>query len=461
MAINLRPFRTTTFRLSALYSFLFALSAAALMYYIYYSTVGLLERQNEETIMAQVEGLSEQFNTGGPEALEQAINHRLAEKSNEVYMLADAKGQYIAGNLHSPPINDLPDNAWVDFSIQKTDADVPVGHSARGFNVQLPEDYQLIVGLDVQDLRQFGKVMRRAVLWGVGLATLLGLASGFLFSRNLLRRIDGITASSLRIMSGDFSGRMPVSGSGDEMDRLSQSLNEMLSRIENLMVGMREVSSNVAHDLRTPLTRLRARIEGALRQNTKKEFEAALQQGLADSESLLATFNALLSINQVESGQLRSSLEVLDAHAVLADVVDLYEPLAEDQNGALTLASAAGLVVRGRKELLAQAVSNLLDNAIKYGASSDGTVAITVTGERRPGEVVITVADRGQGVPAADRERVLQRFVRLDASRSRPGNGLGLSLVSSVASFHGGKLILGDNQPGLKAEIHLPMASGA
>jgi signal transduction histidine kinase len=256
-----------------------------------------------------------------------------------------------------------------------------------------------------------------------------------------------------------MAGRMPISGSGDELDRLSKSLNDMLDQIERLMQGLHEVSSNVAHDLRTPLTRLRARIEAALRQDNKRDYKAALQQTLSESDALLSTFNALMSLNQLDSGQLRSALVEIDLAQVLHDVVELYEPVAEEQHGKLQLACQPGLMVRGKRELLAQAFINLIDNALKYGQSRDGTVRIKVEGQRRGTEVVVAVSDHGPGIPLPDRERVLKRFVRLDLSRSKPGNGLGLSLVASVANLVDGKLLLMDNKPGLRAQLQIP-ASG-
>ena len=459
MRTNGNPLKTSTFRLSALYLLFFLLSTVALLGYIYFNTLGLLQRQNEETIGAEVAGLADQYGTQGLPGLVGAINRRVEAKSPMLFMLADEQGSYLAGNLHTPLINALPDNAWINFSIKLGDADGTIGHQVRGFNMQLPQDYQLIVGQDVEDLNQFLGVIRKAFYWGLGLALVMGLGGGYFMSRNFLRRVDAITDSSREIMDGNLSGRMPTTGSGDELDRLANSLNEMLGQIEKLVQGMREVSSNVAHDLRTPLTRLRARIESALRQENPANYKTTMEQTLADSDALLTTFNAVLSITQLESGEQRSNLQVLDAHEILEDVVDLYAPLAEDNHGTLTLASAPGLLVRAKREIMAQALINLVDNAMKYGEGQSGGARIEVIGEKLGDEIVITVSDNGPGIPDKDKRRVLQRFVRLDESRSKPGNGLGLSLVSSVANLLNGKIILKSNNPGLRVELHLPFAA--
>ena len=433
-------------------------SIVVILSYVYYDTISLLEQQDEETIRADVLGLTDQYRVGGVAGILETIERRNAQKSEMLYMLADPSGNHIAGNLVSLPINSIPDDSWFDFKIKSADKYATADHTAHGYNVQLPDGYQLVVARDVEDIRVFRDRILYSLYWGLGFAVVIGLGVGTAFSRSFLRRVDSITNTSQKIMNGNLSDRMPISGSGDELDRLAHSLNDMLNKIELLMQGMREVSGNVAHDLKTPLTRMRARLEDALRGEDKDAQRHALEQNVHDCDNLLATFNALLSITQLEAGQQRTSLENLDAFATLADVVELYEPLAEENHGTIQLRAQPGLIIKAKRELMAQALTNLLDNALKYGASKDGGTHIIVSGRIEQSNTVISVSDQGAGIPEKDRTRVLDRFVRLDESRTKPGNGLGLSLVSGIATLLGGKLILQDNNPGLKAELHLPYA---
>ena len=263
-------------------------------------------------------------------------------------------------------------------------------------------------------------------------------------------------------MAGDLSERMPVTGTGDELDRLSTSLNGMLDQIERLMTGMKEVTDNVAHDLKTPLTRLKARVEDALRSDVTSDHRAALEQTLEEADHLLETFAALLSIARTEAGEARTGLKPTDIASVVSELGDLYEPLAEEVGGTLTVSTGTGLQIRGDRQLLAQALTNLLDNALKYAVWPEGSgehppLPSLSTPSVQGRDIVVEVADNGPGIPEADRARVIERFVRLDGSRSKPGSGLGLSLVSGVARLHGGRLELLDAGPGLKARLYIPV----
>ena len=290
----------------------------------------------------------------------------------------------------------------------------------------------------------------------IGLAAL----SWVFVSRRVLKRIDSLSASSRKIMSGDLSGRLEVTGSGDEFDRLADSLNAMLERIEHLLYGLKDVSDNIAHDLKTPLTRLRNRVEAALAGPADSDkYRSALEATIEESDHLIQTFNALLMIARIEAGSPDGAMSELDSREVVQDVADLYEPVVEESGVELIVETPDSVTLKGSRELLGQALANLIDNAIKYGEScrQERTPRIAVSTARDGDHVIFRVADNGPGIPEADRERVLQRFVRLEESRSQPGSGLGLSLVAAVARLHHGTLELGDGNPGLVVTIRLPL----
>lgn len=456
MTARIKLLRTSTFRLAALYLILFAVSVAALLGYVYLNTAVLLQEQTDYTIQAEVQALSDQYQLRGLNGILDTVQRRSADDTGSVYLLAAPAGQRIAGNLDDLPTVPKGDASWIEFPLQVQKGAVRESHVARAFYTDLPGGFKLVVGRDVESLRQFAAIIRQTLLYALAIALVLGLGGGLLMSRNFLRRVDAITDASRSIMAGNMSGRMPVTGSNDELDRLALALNEMLEQIESLMGAMKEVSSNVAHDLKTPLTRIKARVEAALRSGSEADYRAALENTVDESDRLLDTFNALLSIARAEAGQSRSGLVAVDASELIADVVELYEPMAEEEGGTLSATTAPGLMVLGDRQLLAQALTNLLDNALKYGARDGETPAITVTGRQDDDRVVITVADHGAGIPPEDRARVTERFVRLDQSRTKPGNGLGLSLVSGVMKLHKGSLLLEDNAPGLKASLVLP-----
>ena len=464
MRPSFKLFRTSTFRLSALYLLLFALSVGAILAYVYWNTAVLLERQTDETIRAEIQGIAEQYRYRGLAGVADTVRRRSTEDSNSIYLLFTPEGKPVTGNLNAIPVQAVSQDGWIEFpySAKAKSGSILESHTARAFLAELPGDYGLIVGRDVEELRQFSSLIRTTLIGALLITLVLGLGGGIVMSRNFLRRVDAITAASRSIMAGDLSGRMPVQGTGDELDRLAQSLNEMLDQIARLMSAMQEVSSNVAHDLRTPLTRLKARAESALREGTPSEYKDALECTIAESDQLLQTFNALLSIARAEAGEAREGLQTVDAAKILTDVAELYEPFAEEQGGSLKVETAAALNVHANQQLLAQAISNLVDNALKYGIANDAVGPdIVITGAVEGDDVVIAVADRGPGVPEGDRDRVIERFVRLDESRSRPGNGLGLSLAAGVMKLHGGRLVLADNEPGLRAKLTLPRSETA
>jgi signal transduction histidine kinase len=457
-----RLLETSSFRLAVVYLALFGVSALALLVFLYWTTARVLERQTAETIQAEITGLEEQYAAGGLRGLSQIVARRSAAQPHlaSVYLLTDPVGRRIAGNISEWPAVEPTLEGWITFTIDVSpDGAAVERRRARAKAFVLPGDYGLLVGREVEDRLRIETLIKGALGWGLALTLLLGLGGGFLASRGLLGRVDAINRTTRQIMAGDLSQRIALKGSRDEFDQLAANVNAMLDQIERLLGGMRQVTDNIAHDLRTPLNRLRSRLEVALMADgDRAESRALLEATLADAEMMIGTFNALLDIARAEAGSERAAFETVDLAALGRDLADLYGPLAEDHGLAFELACAPGLELRANRHLLAQALANLLDNAIKY-TPAGGRVALTIA--PAPAGPVITVADSGPGIAPADRGRVLQRFVRLDATRSTPGNGLGLSLVDAVAKLHGAVLTLDDNQPGLKVSLGFRAPAGA
>jgi signal transduction histidine kinase len=460
-------FRTTTFRLSLTYLALFSAAAIVAIFYIYWNTTVLLSRQLNQTIDAELKGLAEQYRQGGLDQLVRTVAERSATPGNSLYLVADSEGRRLAGNLTAVTPELWDSLGPVEFAYQRPATGGVERRLAFANVFRLPSGYRLIVGRDIEDRRELARLVRSAMLWGLGVMALFGIGGGYWVSRKLLTRIDALAATTRTIMDGDLTGRLPVTGSGDELDRLSESLNLMLARIEQLMAGLREVSDNIAHDLKTPLNRLRNRVEQALREPYGEvAYREALERTIEEADGLIKTFNALLSIARLEAGAGGENREKLDVSALLRDVAELYEPVAEERGIELRAETDGPIFVRADRQLLGQAIANLIDNALKYGApersSGNGSrpkVEVSVRTRESTAEIVVT--DRGPGVPVPDRERVLGRFVRLEASRSEPGSGLGLSLVAAVARLHGGTLRLEDNEPGLRVVLALPVEGEA
>jgi signal transduction histidine kinase len=443
----------------------FVLAAALIVGFITWRANELLTTKVMETLNAEVQGLREQFQAGGPARLRDIIAERSGEPGSSLYLLVDASERKIAGNLSRvPPELREGGRGGVFRYVRTSEAAAGSERLAVGVSFAVPGGLILIVGRDIEDQRRFADTMWQVALWSVGLMSVLGIAAGLIVSRSVLRRIETVTEASRTIMAGDLSKRIPLDGSGDELDRLSQSLNAMLSRIEELMGALREVSDNIAHDLKTPLNRLRNRAEAALRNpDGAAGYRDGLVKTIEEADELIKTFNSLLLIARLEGGAIAESMRAVDPASIIADVAELYEPVAEEAHLRLEVAATKGLGIVANRELVGQAIANLVDNAIKYSARerarADGAAPQTITISVAPaGEAVeIGVADRGPGVAPQDRERALQRFVRLEKSRSQPGSGLGLSLVAAVARLHGGSIRLEDNAPGLKAVLTLPL----
>jgi signal transduction histidine kinase len=454
--------RTTAFKLTLVYLVVFALFAAFLLGYFAWNTRRLINEQITETVDAEIQGLGEQYRQGGIRRIVFAIEGRARRPGSSLYLLTTAAGEGVAGNVGSLATGILDNPGWFETVYRRVDEQDASEHRALVRVDQLPGGFHLLVGRDLEERERLYDVVLAAGRWSVAIVVVLGLAGGFFVARRVLKRIDAMTQTTRTIMQGDLHERLPVAGTGDELDRLAINLNAMLERIEALMHGLKEVSDNIAHDLKTPLTRLHNRCEEALRAaGSEAQYRGALETTIEESEALIRTFNALLMIARAESGQARDDMTTFDAAEIVRGIGDLYEPLADDKGITLAVEAPAAVFVRGNRELISQALANLVDNAIKYGAAAgagaNGQPAeILLKAAEQGDRIRLSVADHGAGIAPSDRGRVLERFVRLEQSRSEPGSGLGLSLASAIARLHGGELVLEDNHPGLVSALALP-----
>ncbi|MFI4947190.1 MAG: ATP-binding protein [Alphaproteobacteria bacterium] len=468
-----RLIRTHAFRLAGLYFLVFAVSVIGVLFFVYWTSADFVERQTEATLDAEITGLAEQYAQRGLSGLIQIVAARSAGDRGDgmLYLVTNSEGRPLAGNISGWPSGVPVRSGPLSFQIDVAVKGQSETHPARGVLFTIPEGYRLLVGRDISDGAAFRNRIKATLLWSGLVALGIGLAGGTVMSRNMLRRVEQVNRTAERVIAGNLSDRVPRRGTNDEFDQLAANLNGMLDQIERLMSAMREVTDNVAHDLKTPLARLRARLELALLgPDDRLARTDAIRAAIDEADRLLATFNALLSIAEAEAGAAERTDAPLDLGEIARAVVELYEPLAEEKGFALRLDSAPGTMIRGDRHLLSQAVANLLDNALKYGVPNHGRSEVAISVRERDGRATIDVADRGPGIPEADRESVFDRFVRLEPSRSTPGNGLGLSLVRAVARRHAATVTLGDSQrsgqppgqpPGLTVRIEFAAWSPA
>ncbi len=453
-----RILRTTGFRLAALYAGLFGISVLVLFGVIYWITGEALRQQLAATIEIEVAALVEDHRTGGIPHVADAIDQRLASvpSSTIFYLLVDQEGRKIAGNL---PIRSQR-NGWHQLPAPEErdehhdDDEDSDSHRLLALGVVLADGSFLLVGKDLHTIVEFEEVIVGAYGWAFGATVLLGVVGGVVLSLGFLRRVDAINRTSRAIIEGRLAERVPTRGTGDELDRLAINLNEMLDRVQALMESLRHVSNDIAHDLRTPLGRLRQRLEDArLRARRLEDYETAVDRAIADTDAILATFSALLRIAQIESGTRKASFSAVDLSGVFRSIADAYGAVAEDRGQTLTAVVAPGVGVRGDRELLMQMLANLVENAIRHTPEGSRIGFVLERGADGP---VGIVSDTGPGIPPEARDEVFQRFYRLDRSRSTPGSGLGLSLVAAIAEAHGIAITLADNKPGLEVRLHFP-----
>ena len=473
MTALIRLLSSTPFRLALAYMGAFVVAAALIVGFIAWRANDLLTNKVVETLEAEITGLREQFQAGGAERLAAVVAQRAGEPGSSLYLLVDATGRKVAGNLDRvpPEFGGASRGSVFNYARPAPERRGTVSRLAVGVPLPVPGGLMLIVGRDIEDLHRFAGTMGQLGLWSVALLSILGIGAGLAVSRSVLRRIETITDASRTIMAGDLSKRIPLNGSGDELDRLSESLNGMLTRIEELIGALREVSDNIAHDLKTPLNRLRNRAEAALRA-PRRPRHLPRRAGQDHRGGRRADQDLQLAAADRAPGGRRGGRE----HGARRPGVDRRRHRravragrrgGRPANSSTSVAKGLSLVVN--RELVSQAVANLVDNAIKYSVGDDGEARrrrltrpkITLSMARVGDTIEIAVGDRGPGVAPQDRERALQRFVRLEKSRSRPGSGLGLSLVAAVARLHGGSIRLEDNAPGLRAVLTLPIRPGA
>jgi signal transduction histidine kinase len=444
-----RSFRTSSFRLTILYVAIISLSGLVLFGAIAWSVNRFMAEQLDAIVTNELSELQADAGSQDPGALKRVIDGLVAHAPGFYYLLQDAGGAVMAGNMMA--IHPKPGLRTLDWTHQTADHHAG-GSGVRGRGVLFGNGYYLFVGVSDYQLEEVREVVTRTFAVGLAATIILAIAGGIAMSLGVLRRVENVSRASRAIMAGDLGQRMALRGTNDEFDHLSGSLNAMLDRIQALMLGLQQVSNDIAHDLRTPLTRLRQRLELAQRRETTVDgFRAALDDAIANAEEILETFGALLRIAQIEAGTRRAGFGPVRLDALLIDLVDAYQPVAEEKDQNLRGCIEPASNLHGDKELLTLLFANLIENAIRHCPS--GSV-IEVGAGRRGERIAAWVADNGPGIPPACRDKVLQRFYRLEASRTTPGNGLGLSAVVAIATLHGAPLVLEDNQPGLRCVLH-------
>ena len=442
-AALIRILRTSSFRLTLLYAGLFGCSGLILLAVIYEAAGAYMSSSLDAAIDSDITELVNSIRAGGIQALAAQVDERVQQTpyGPMYYLLQDQNEKVISGNL--PPAHGREGR----FDLKVPRANLP-SIAVHAHGITLPDGEYLIVGVDALPRREMHQLIVRVFGLSSAATLVLALAGGALMSRGLLRRIEAISRTARGIMAGDFSRRIPVRGSGDEFDHLVTSLNAMLERNEAAMESVRQVSNDIAHDLRTPLTRLRQQLEVAKRRaRSEEEWRRAAERCISEMDAILETFGGLLRIAQIESGMPTRRFTKVDLSELLRTVVELYQPMAEEKEQLFTADIPAGLTVWGDRELLTQMIANIVENAMKH---SPVGASIALTTMETPSSIAVTVSDTGPGIPTEERGHVFQRFYRLERSRSTPGNGLGLSLVGAIAALHKIGIELTDSGPGLR-----------
>jgi signal transduction histidine kinase len=441
-----RILRTSSFRLTLLCAALFGISVLILLGVIYWANGVYMSNSLDAAVDSDITELEDSLQVGGNAALTEEVKERVRQMPHGpiYYLLLDPKEEVVAGNI--PPFHG--GEGRFDLKVPKPNSP---SVAVRAHGITLLDHEYLMVGVDALPRREMQKLILRVFGWSSAITLVLAFASGAVMSGGLLRRIETISRTARDIMAGDFSRRIPVRGTGDEFDHLAASLNAMLERNEAAMESVRQVSNDIAHDLRTPLTRLRQRLELAQRRaRSVEEWRRAAEGCMSDMDAILETFGGLLRIAQIESGIPTRRFTKVDLSELLRTVIELYHPMAEEKGQSFTDDIASALTVWGDRELLTQMIANLIENAIKHSPTGASIGLVT---RESPNTIGVAVNDSGPGIPAEERARVFQRFYRLKRSRSTPGSGLGLSLVEAIAALHQIGIELTDNGPGLRVTL--------
>jgi signal transduction histidine kinase len=450
-----KTLRSSTLKLAFIYVLVFSSAVFALLGYVYWSTAAYLYEKSDQLVSIERQLMDKAYDEAGRNGVIAAIGRRTGDNffSDWAYLLTGPDYEYIAGNLKSwPPALDSG-RGWGSLvmlrpEFGKTEA------ALRATSRVLPDGDYLLIGRKIEDLHGLLEKIAIALAWGAGLFLILAAAAGISTSRRSVARIEAINATSLKIMRAGLGERIPLRGTGDEWDGLARNLNSMLDRIEELMESIRQVSDNVAHDLRTPLTRMRGRLEkGCNQQLGVSQYQALLNDTIVELDEILSRFSSILRISQIEMRNQRAGFHDIDLTQIAREVVELFDPSAEERGVTLRFLGDEQVWVYGDRDLLFDALSNLVDNAIKHGSGNGAVIVMLHRDAKGP---VVSVADHGPGIPTDERKNVLRRFYRLEDSRNSPGSGLGLSLVAAVANLHGAQIEMADNAPGLRIELHFP-----
>ncbi len=451
---QISPFKSSAFRITLVYVLLFGLSVSIILGFVYWSTIVYTTNQTEESINAELQLLSNVYERKGYPGLATLLSERVQQLrpgDSSLYLLVDGQFQPLIGNIAWPKVAQDRSDGWLEFTLKNPRDGESGKYVARARVAVIENRYNLLVGQGMRDLANLKALVGRALIWGLGLTLALGMIGGFMMRQTLSSRLSSINQTARKIMQGDLRKRIAIKGSGDEFDELATNLNSMLDQIEGGMEGVRRVSDNIAHDLKTPLARLKNRVEELrFRVAGNEEQEISVDQIVHEADGLLATFNALLRIARIEYSEQRKGFKNVDVNSIIYDIEELYDPLAEEKGQSLNMQLGSSIELWADRDMLFQAFANLLDNAIKY-APEKGSIAIH--SYTKSNVWYLEIADNGPGIPEAEHEKVVQRFYRLDQSRTTPGSGLGLALVFAVLKVHNMKLEFIDNKPGLKVQI--------